>query len=300
MIDSLFTVELPLANTDEELEQIKAPHKDCDSYFIASGCIKERREKFNDLWSQYKSLADRHFLSGIKKSFHERTWEMYLGCVIKKYFPNVSSGNRGPDFVLNRGRTDEIFIEAVACEKGITADAVPEMFIAEKLQDIIVQDVPHDKMQLRICSSLIHKYKKYKDFINNNKKPYIIAVNRGALKYRDDGFFIFHCLFAFEDKTVKIENHHFRPGGIIKDFFVKDKGVSIPMKFFEEDDHNIVSAVIYSPTDILNSPQNIGSDCILIHNPKAKFPIDAKIFSFLQQWKAEDTLYGLEIKEIEL
>jgi hypothetical protein len=301
MQDSLFSIELPLVNTNEELEKIKNAYPDCDPYFIASGCIKERREKFNNLWNQFKSLADKYFLSQVKKEFHERTWEMYVGCVLKKYFSNVLSEDNGPDFVLNKGKIDEIFIEAVACKKGDSADAVPDMVVAEKPEDITVQDVPHDEMLLRLSSSLVYKAKKYKDFINTQNKPYIIAVNKGALEHLDPQIpLVLKCLFGLGyEHFKKINEQLVYNGWTRREFIEKSNGEKISMIFFEKDENDFVSAVIYSPGNILNSPDNIGSDCILIHNPKAKFPIDVKTFYFLQQWKAEYVGAGLEIKKIE-
>jgi len=301
MQDSLFTIELPLVNTDEELKKIKNTYPDCDPYFIASGCIKERREKFDNLWNQFKSLADKHFLSQVKKEFHERTWEMYVGCVFKKYFSDVLSEDNGPDFILNKGKIDEIFIEAVACKKGDSADAVPDMVVAEKPEDITVQDVPHDEMLLRLSSSLFYKAKKYKDFINTKNKPYIIAVNKGALEHLDPQIpLVLKCLFGLGyEHFKKINEQLVYNGWTRREFIEKSNGEKISMIFFEKDENDFVSAVIYSPGNILNSPDNIGNDCILIHNPKAKFPIDVKTFYFLQQWKAEYVGAGLEIKKIE-
>lgn len=309
MQNSLFTIELPLVNTNEELEQIKKAHLDCDPYFIASGCIKERREKFNNLWNQFKLLLDDHkgktFLSKIKQKgqFHENTWEMYVGCVLKKYFSDVSTSpkDEGIDFVLNKDKTGEIFIEAVACKKGDSADAVPNMIVAEKSEDITVQDVPHDEMLLRLSSSITDKAKKYKDFINTKNKPYVIAVNKGALEHPDPQIpLILKCLFGLGyEHFKKINEQLVYNGWTRREFIEKSNGERIAMIFFEKDENDFVSAVIYSPDNILNSPQNIGSDCIIIHNPKAKFPIDIKTFPFLQQWKAEYVGAGLEIKKIE-
>ena len=107
MQNSLFSIDLPLVNTNEELEKIKSMYSDCDTYFIASSCIKERREKFNNLWSQFKPLLAEHksktFLSKIKQKgqFHENTWEMYVGCVLKKYFSDVSTKRIGRFFYFD-------------------------------------------------------------------------------------------------------------------------------------------------------------------------------------------------------
>ncbi len=43
MDDTIFTVELPLIETNEELEKIKQMYPKYDSCFIASGCCKESR-----------------------------------------------------------------------------------------------------------------------------------------------------------------------------------------------------------------------------------------------------------------
>jgi len=301
MQDSIFTIDLPLVSTNEELEKVKTLHTDCDSYFIASGCIEERRDKFNNLWKQFKPLADTHFLSQIKKEFHERTWEMYVGCVLKKYFSDVSSGDSGPDFILNKDKTDETFIEAVACKKGDSADAVPDMIIAEKPEDITAQNVPHDEMLLRLSRSIERKAKKYKNFIIDKNKPYIIAVNKGALKHPDPQIpLVLKCLFGLGyEHFKKVDGPFIYNGWTRREYVEKKNGKKIPMIFFEKDENNFVSAVIYSSINILNSPQDIGSDCIMVHNPKAKCPVDTKTFSFLQQWKAEYIGDGLEIKKIE-
>lgn len=286
---SLFLNELPLVDTKEELERIIARYKDCDPYFIVSGCIKERREKFNSLWNQFKFLADKHFLLQVKKEFHERSWEMYIGCLLNKYLKNIYSEDSGPDFVINKGEKEEIFIEAVACKKGNSVDAVPDMIIAEQLEEITVQDVPHDEMLLRLSSSIKYKANKYKNFINKKNKPYIIAVNKGALRHPDPQIpLIFKCLFGFGYEHFKKVNGQLKYNGWTRRRFIEKKnGKKISMEFFGDEENNFVSAIIYSSIDVLNSPQNIGDDCILIHNPRAKFPINKQTFSFLKQWNAE-------------
>jgi len=245
MQDSIFTIELPLVNTNEELKQIKKAHSDCDPYFIASGCIKERQEKFNNLWNQFKSLADKHFLSQVKKEFHERTWEMYVGCVLKKYFSDVLSEDNGPDFILNKGEVDEIFIEAVACKKGNSADAVPEMIVAERSEDIIVQDVPHDEMLLRLSSSITYKANKYEDFIKTQEKPYIIAVNKGALGHSDPQIpLVLKCLFGLGyENFKKIDGQLVYNGWTRREFIEKSNGEKISMIFFEKDENDFVSEI---------------------------------------------------------
>lgn len=143
MQDTIFTVELPLVETNEELEKVKGLYPKYDSYFIASGCCKERREKFDKLWIKYKPYADRHFLNQIRTNFHQRSWEMYVGNVLIEKGLTIQSQNEGPDFVINK----TAYVECVAPTKGdpTKPDSVPEMFVATTPEEIRVQDVPVEK-----------------------------------------------------------------------------------------------------------------------------------------------------------
>lgn len=298
MDNDLFQSDLPIVDNNEDLQKVKDTHPGFDEYYVASACIKERRTKFVKLWEGFKELADRHFLSQIKIDFHERSWEMYIGCLLKKIFPNISSGNSGPDFVINQGGDNEIYIEAVACKHGDSADKVPELIPATRIEDISVHDVPEDAMLLRLVSSISYKAEKYKSFIQEKNKPYIIAVNKGVLRHPDPGIpLIFKCLFGLGYQVIKKVSGELVDGGWnTRDFIIKSNGEQISMKFFEDKNNDFVSGIIYSPRDILNSPDEIGADCILVHNPNAKNPIGLDKFSILQQWVAEYSDDGLKVE----
>jgi len=298
MNDELFDKDLLIIENSEELQKVKDDHPNFDGYYVASACIKERHNKFNKLWQCFKPFADRHFLSQIKIDFHERSWEMYIGCLLKKIFPNISSGNSGPDFVINQGEDDEIYIEAVACRHGDSADKVPELIPATNIDDISINDVPEDAMLLRLASSISYKAKKYKDFIQTKNKPYIIAVNKGALRHPDPEIpLILKCLFGFTCQCFKkINGELVYSGWQARDFITKNNGEQISMKFFEDKNNDFVSGIIYSPIDILNAPDEIGNDCVLIHNPNAKNPIGLDKFSILQQRVAKYSNDGLKVE----
>jgi len=289
MNKSIFTDDFPLVSSDEELQKIIKIFPEYDSYYIASGCIKDRKKIFDNLWQIFQPLADKHFLSDCKKHFHQRMWEMYLGVALIKNGLDISSSKSGPDFIVNKGRENEIFIEATACTRGATEDAVPEEYFAETPEEIKVQDVPYDKMLIRITNSLDSKYKKYKDHVEREKKSYIVAVNRGALGYMDANIpLIFKSLFGLGFQSYKVINGKlFNAGWKRKKVLIKESGAEIPISFYEEKEHSIVSAVIYSDISILNPPKVIGSDCILVHNHMAKDPVDQKIFVFFKQYIAK-------------
>jgi cellulose synthase/poly-beta-1,6-N-acetylglucosamine synthase-like glycosyltransferase len=135
MSNTIFTVELPLIKTNEELEKIKQMYPKYDSYFIASGCCKERREKFDKLWEKYKLCADGHFLNQIRTNFHQRTWEMYIGNVLLEKELTIQSQNEGPDFVIDNIAYTH-YIECVAPTKGdpVKPDQFPRCLLLQHLK----------------------------------------------------------------------------------------------------------------------------------------------------------------------
>src|SRR3989338_437414 len=197
MQDTIFTVELPLVETNEELEKIKGLYPRYDSYFIASGCCKERREKFDKLWIKYKPYTDKHFLNQIQTNFHQRSWEMYIGNVLLEKGLIMQSKNEGPDFVIDK----TAYVECVAPTKGDPAkpDSVPEMFVATTPEEIRIPDVlkalfGFQFMQINIktgATNFSHRDKVEK----SNKEP--VPVN-----YFVNKDFSFVSGVIFSDKTV--------------------------------------------------------------------------------------------------
>ena len=256
MNNSLFTIELPFVSTNEELEKVQAMYSEYDPYFIASGCIKERREKIDKLWQKFKPYTDKHFLEEIKKNFHQRSWEMYIGNVLLSKGLSIKYKNEGPDFIVN----DDIYIECVASTRGDPnkPDSVPEMYVARTLEEIQVRDVPVDKMILRITQAIKDKelqYEKWKEKTwFNQKVSFVIAINTGDLMYPQDRSIIRQALFGL--KTVK-----------------KQKS-EVPVDYFRSEKYNFVSGVLFSYELVINHPDNLGDDCIFVNNPFAKNPVN--------------------------
>jgi len=127
MMSTLFREEIPLVTTSAELDSVKRQFPNYDPYYVASGCIKERREFFEQLWIWYERYADKHFLAEVKTHFHQRTWEMYIGCVLLMRHYVICSEDQGPDFKIKH-RSKTIWIEAVAatCGDEEKEDSVPE------------------------------------------------------------------------------------------------------------------------------------------------------------------------------
>jgi hypothetical protein len=300
---NLFTDNFPDVKSDEELEKVKQQYTifGYDEYYIASGCLPERREKFNKLWSVYEPYSDRHFLNQfkLKPNFHARTWEMYLGNVFLKNGLQIAPNeNHCPDIKIISYNVP-VWVEAVVCKKGDKPEnAVPEIEYGGSK----AKKRPEDQMLLRLTNSLCEKFSKYKGYLSksviNKNEPFIIAVNSGLLG-RPDSVppLICKCLFSLGDLKVpfSIGESASEPDSSYistREYLYKKTGSPVSLSFFENEAHSGISAVIYSTITVLNHPKRIGEDCILVHNPKAENPLDRNLFAFIkQQWEMKgDTL----------
>ncbi len=289
MQDTIFTIRLPSIKTNKELKKVKELYQQYDPYFIASGCFKERRERFDKLWVKYKPYADRHFLNQIRTNFHQRSWEMYVGNVFLKNGLTIQSQNEGPDFIINK----IAYIECVAPTKGDPAkpDSVPEMFIATMPEEIRVQNVPVDKMILRITQAVkdkaLNQYKNWKskkwfDF----KMPFIIAINTNDLKYGDDSDIpnVLKALFGLQFRQINIKTG--ATNFLHRNKIDKSNNKSVPVNYFINEDFNFVSGILFSDKSVLNHPENIGEDCLFVNNPFAKNPINKSFIKLFKNWTA--------------
>ncbi len=291
---SIFTDDFQEINTNDELASIKLKYPTYNEYYVASGCIKNRKERFDALWVKFSPYADTDFLRKLKINFHSRTWEMYLCNVLfEKGFhvskPSDVPRNEGPDFILN----DDTYIECIACSKGDPSkfNSVPLMQSVCTPEEIIRTDVLIDKMILRITNAITEKaitqygkWKKKKWFKENS--PFIVAINSGDLSYQQNYLgipLIIKALFGLEFMQITQngdESFSFRKN-------VEKGKVSVPLDYFASDKFNFVSGVIFSDEYVLNPPEHIGDDCIFVNNPFALNPVSNEYFSKFKSFKAE-------------
>jgi len=300
MIKSLFAIELPLVKTDKELEKIKQIYSQYDPYFIVSGCCKERREIFDRLWKNYQSYADSHFLNQIRTNFHQRSWEMYIGNVLLKKGLIIQSKNKGPDFVIDK----TAYVECVAPTKGDPAkhDSVPEMHVATKLEEIHVQDVPVDKMVLRITQAIKDKaLDQYGNWRNKElvdlKTPFIIAVNTGDFGHVENPSMpnVVKALFGFQFMEINIKTG--ATSFSHRDKIEKTNGKPVSVNYFVDNNFSFVSGVLFSDKTILDHPENIGDDCIFVNNPFAEYPVNNEFSKLFKGWFASKDHTGIHLKK---
>lgn len=280
-INTLFTDPFPIIKDQNELDAVIRRYlgKKMDTYYISSGCIADRKEKIDNLWNIFHPHADPYFLDQYKLQFHQRTWEMFVGCVFIKNDFRIKSLKHGPDFCIN----DRVYVECIACnnaKKG-KIDYVPELAYG------IVQDVPSDKIIIRITSAIEEKYKKYKNWLDIDiSKPYIIAVNSGIFHHPQDYMgipLIIKALFGVNFLHIKQNGEKF--------FSLKKEhsknNAKVPLNYFTTDKYKEISGIIFSDKDIINHENGYGNDCFFVNNPYAVNQVDLNDFKFFKNWRAE-------------
>lgn len=287
---SIFTDSFPFIETEKELQALIKKYPQYDSYYVASGAMQERREWFDALYGQYKPYADRNFLSDLKKHFHQRTWEMYLGCVLLDSGIQMSNrpNDARPDISFRyKGKT--CWVECTACEKGSGTDQVPTMLYN------VVQAVPVDNILLRISTALQEKHKKYIQYLKKGlikeDDPFVIAISVGALGWLESYIpLILRCLFAVGHPTITFPiNGGPEKHSISTIPFIKKKNEStVPMNFFLKKENSGISAVIYDKKLVINHSDTTGKDMLIVHNPMAKNPLSKDILNTLKCYKVDE------------
>lgn len=278
---SIFTDNFPHVSNQEQLDKLIAKYSSYDEYYIASGSIPDRREIFDDLYKKYHLYADKYFLNQIKFQFHQRTWEMYLGCALLEKNIIISSNNLGPDFLI-KSEGKKIWIECIACTKGSenSPDKVPSMIYGA------AQSVPENEMCLRIASALKEKYLKYQNYLKQQiikeSDVFIIAINNGALQFPTYVPLILKCLFCVGHPrlSISIDGKTPKYDWSRQEYIKKENGSAVPMDFFIRKEHGGISGIIYCENNILNHTKILGDDVIVVSNPLANntFPNILKSF----------------------
>lgn len=291
MIDTLFS--------DEELNKLTNETKDkCayDKYYIATSCIKKRKEKIDHLWDSFKHYADKHFLQQYKFDFHPRIWEMYLGCIFLDQNMSIFTNSTWPDFFIN----NEYYVECVACNEWTGENKVIEVAY-EVLSPI--DCTYHEKQLLRITSVIDEKIKKYNNDIEKKiidpNRPFILALNSAKLwdfqSYGDIPL-ILQAVIGFQwfQYSNKWKKNFLHRDKIIK----KPTDALIGLNIFENDTFKEISGIIFCDQYVINHPDNIWDDCIFINNPFTRNPINIHAFSFLKRRYIEAKEEWLQITKL--
>ncbi len=246
-------------------------------------CLAERPrnqeiKKFcESLWSKFKTHADPHFLTQIRRHFYDRYWEMYLSTALIDWGYDIQSKDKGPDVLIELNNT-KIWIEAVTSSNG---NSVKNADVVPNIEYEVAQQVPEEQIILRLRSSIEDKLRAYHKYINESvlesNEPYIIALNGSKINFMssdDDIPYILKAILPIGDYHYDFANDI--AGISFRDEIIRKKGTGIPTDVYFNDNYRHISAILYSNTHAGHFDKEIGSDFMLIHNPNAinSLPID--------------------------
>jgi hypothetical protein len=278
-----------------------------DQVYIAlrdDGDFTNARNHVEELWRYFEPYADPHFRKEIADNFQPRYWEMYLGYLALRAKLSVMSKKKnrgkGPDLQVTLTTGQNLFIEATAPGPGTGDNEVPEPTPLRVGVNEIAQDIPIEKILLRITSSIETKFEAYdrylRDQILRPNDPYIVAVNPGAMPSARGEFFdpplIIRSLFGVGNLMVSFDRDN--PGlnethYSICHQIIKHNDEPIGTKYFLDSRYCGLSAIIFSDAHPLSLPKPDGSEFKLVHNPDATNPVDRGLFKIGREYWAEGT-----------
>lgn len=286
---------LPFVATDEELDEVKRNNPSMDPYYIASGCCRERRARFEALWPKFEPYADSNFLSELKKHFHQRTWEMYLCNVLLQKGLSLSYHRiNNPDFIVKyNSANDSLYIECTAITKGISTnpDGVPELTYGEFV------DVPENEILLRITQVIKEKSRQYCRWYNSGSIdpdiPYIIAINTGEIGRFDNPYmpYVLKALFGITYQYVCINPTESRPNNVwgSRESIQRSCGGEVAVNAFCNDALSHISGILFSDRMVLSHPNILGADCHIVNNPFAKISLSTEFINLFNSWNVTGT-----------
>lgn len=273
-------------NTHRQLFQAAKPGEN-DLYGRIRDDTRARhiKERLESIWCVYQPYAPKSFRTKFQFEFPQRWWEMYLTVGLLNIGANVTTfhNDQGPDArVLSENTT--IWIEAVAPQPGNNSDAVPEQG-----ED---GDLPIRELVLRLAQGISSKRSILAKYISTgpitNSDCCIIAISAADL----NGFGVlldYRCpamltlLAGAGSLAIPLTNpgtSYFRKESTV----LKNSSTEIPIALFDSADYNLISAVLYSSTDIVNSPQDPESTFELFLNPTSAKPLPNSFLEKMTNW----------------
>jgi len=203
-------------------------------------------------------------------------WEMYLAAVLLDLNVGLVPRERrrfklkGPDFEVGQL---PVWIEATAVSAGRGPDAVTEAPLGQ------ARDVPDDKIRLRLLAGIDAKAKRLQGYLASGlvgtDEPFVIAVSGGLVpsaRLESSVPRIVRAVLGIGPLTLFLDRetletldsrHEYEPE------LKKENKSSVRTDLFHVPAGDSISALMYGSADVLNQPDAVGQDLILIHNPRA-------------------------------
>jgi hypothetical protein len=247
------------------------------------------RERVDELFQFLDGLEDSDFEHALDQDPHARLWEMMLAKILKTEGYKPTSGDRGPDFVIEMAG-QRVCIEAVCPGPGEEGNpnSVPPITYGAP----IAQDIPVAQIVLRIRSALAEKKLKYSRYIEDRIVSQgdvcIIAVN-GSKIGRASGLWppiIMRATHGLGNPYVIFDSSEGAVGQGIESCksIAKINGPEIDTTFFLSEDNSNIAAILYSDSSCFSLRFDLFGESILVHNPKAVVPLSTGFLTKMREY----------------
>lgn len=268
------------------------------------GLYRNIRQSIEVLWERYQPFCpDNHFEIEIRSQFHQRTWEMYLACVLLDNGHQLRRANpEGPDLCIEGD--PRVWIEAIVVEPGDNADRVKTQ---EERRDTNIPQIegswigepPSEESLILRCTSAMkeksEKIAKYKQRgVVGCNDLCLVAISLGKIEdaslfFRDRPESVFlKAFFGAGEEYIAYtpgsgggirHGYHHRPA------VTKASGNLVSARQFLSDDASHVSGLLGTCVDIFNA-KNASSEILLVNNPMAKIPLSPRLLHIGSEFHA--------------
>lgn len=280
-----------------ELNKLIAENPTFDAGYIhiaSSQWTKEHKKHIEEMWGEYHPYADPDFLeqARVPGDFLERCWEMTVACALLRLGHSLErrKSSLGPDAKIV-SKSPNIWVESVACSHGDGPDALPHMTYG------VAQTLPKNELLLRFSNAVISKYRKYRDSyrasgLAKEDEPFVIAIGKGSIQFPDSYPPVaLRYLMGIGDLAIHMPlNPLTGERKAAEQFFTrqsnvgKKSGADVPVGFFDDKANAGISAVIFCENHIMNHPEPLGSDFVLLRNPNASAPLPDDFLPIGAEW----------------
>jgi len=252
-----------------------------------------------NLWADFKPLADRQFLDRFPFDFHHRWFEMYTAVALKQAGFEVQSADFGPDIQTSiDGR--QVWIECVCATGGEPGrpDSVPERVVTKLGDSPVVTRVPHEKIVLRLRNSLREKADKYTTYPKNGVVSpddlLVVALNVHAVPHAwpDMEDFLMRSLYGVGNVVIRMSRDTGEVLGTDREHvasITKASGAEVGVLPFVDGSMGHITGVLGSRADAANRPARLGDDFDFFPNLTADQPWSGGIIKLGEEWSFEES-----------
>lgn len=272
-------------------------------------------------WRQFHPYADSRFVPEINEAvthlnthfdagegrsraswqFHQRWWEMCVGCALleqgvalvpRRDWP--AQVNAGPDLLANLD-DHRIWIECAAPGPGTGADRVRD----PQGDECEIADEHIDAIQLRFLNAIAEKRKQHQSHIENRvvgaDDRYVLAINTWAVSHLTDipvrAPWMAEALYGFRGSEIRFNSLDAKEGEVHlppRRHISKSNTAKVGTDLFGSGEACEISAILFSAVDAHNCQGSLARQISVVHNETAAVRLPDRWLPMSEHWAVEE------------